>query len=299
MSITAERPATRSADVDLVATRRPIIVGVDSSPASTGATEWAAAEAASRHVPLHIVHTWTWQHLAPWSTSADRMVKGDLHRAGQKLVNHCRSLARKVDDLEVTTEVREGPAGRVLIDLSRGAGLIVVGTRHLGPMGRAVLGSASGALVARAECPTVVVSTHSRVVTTPASAVVVGLAATPEDKQVLEFAFDYAQRHELPLQALFCWYTGNLPMNQMRIPERAGAWLSESLAGWREEYPDVQVGATVREVPPVAGLVNAAGPHNLIVVGRRARKTRAGAHLGSVSLGILHHATGSVAVVPS
>jgi nucleotide-binding universal stress UspA family protein len=74
--------------------------------------------------------------------------------------------------------------------------------------------------------------------------------------------------------------------------------LSEALAGWRERYPDVDVhGAVIRD-HAVAGLVSESTAERLLVVGSRGRHALAGTLLGSVSQGVLHHATCPVAVVP-
>jgi nucleotide-binding universal stress UspA family protein len=285
--------------VGLAASGGQIIVGIDSSPASNTAVDWAAAEADSRHASLHLVHTWSWQHLAPWSTEADRMVVSDLEHAGRNMVNHARAVARRAyPGLEVTTEVCEGPAARVLNELGREAAMIVVGTHHLHPLGRTVLGSASSGVVAHSTCPVVVVSKAPRAAAST-NEVVVGIAATPDDQRVLAFAFEYARRHGMPLRAVFAWHPDGLADTHLRPPDRALRWLGESLAGWRIEYPDVEVEAVVRRGHPVVVLVEAARAQDLIVLGRRAHHVHAGMQLGSVSLGVLHHATSSVAVVPA
>ena len=56
--------------------------------------------------------------------------------------------------------------------------------------------------------------------------------------------------------------------------------------------------AVIRE-HPVAGLVLASAAQYLLVVGSRGRHALAGILLGSVSQGVLHHATCPVAIVPT
>jgi hypothetical protein len=119
---------------------------------------------------------------------------------------------------------------------------------------------------------------------------------------VLRFAFEYAAAHRLSLHAVLCWHPD--PLHEMAwrgqpaAPERVRAWLSESLAGWREKYPDVNVVAAVEREHPVPGLVGAATAQHLLVVGTRGHHALVGTLLGSVSQGVLHHATCPVAVVP-
>jgi nucleotide-binding universal stress UspA family protein len=54
--------------------------------------------------------------------------------------------------------------------------------------------------------------------------------------------------------------------------------------------------AVIRE-HPVAGLVDASTAQHLLVVGSRGRHALTGTLLGSVSQGVLHHATCPVAVI--
>lgn len=280
-------------------TTRAVVVGVDSTPSSLVAVEWAAAEAVARKASLHIVHSWVWPHLAPWLTSADRAMKDDLAQAGESLLSSYRIAARDAGATEITSEVREGAPREVLSALSKQAQLLVVGSHHLGGLARTVLGSTSRAVAGDASCPTIVV-TGRRGAPRRVERLVVGVSTAPSDEPVLQFAFDYAQQRGLPIHALFCWDMGDLSLPQLPIPQSSRAWLSEAMAGWRGMYPDVPVQGSVWAANPVAGLLDAAGDDALIVVGRRAhRSALLGAHLGAVGLGVVHHAECAVAIVPN
>jgi len=102
---------------------------------------------------------------------------------------------------------------------------------------------------------------------------------------------------------VLCWHPDLLATMKWRpsppAPERADEWLSEALAGWREQYPDVTVHPEVIRDHPVAGLVLASSAQYLLVVGTTGHNALPGALLGSVSQGVLHHATCPVAVVPT
>jgi nucleotide-binding universal stress UspA family protein len=275
------------------------VVGVDSTPTSHAAVEWAVAEAVARKAPLHIVHSWVWPHLAPWLTSADREMHDDLARAGETLISSYRIAARNAGATEITSEVREGAPREVLSALSKQAQLLVVGSRHLGGLARTVLGSTSRAVAGESSCPTIVV-TGSSGAPRRAGRLIVGISTAPSDEPVLQFAFDYAQDHGLPIHALFCWDTDDTPLPRLPIPQSTRAWLGESIAGWRGRFPDVPVQASVRVAQPVAGLLDAADDDAMIVVGRRAhRPPLLGSHLGAVGLGVVHHAGCAVAIVPN
>jgi nucleotide-binding universal stress UspA family protein len=73
--------------------------------------------------------------------------------------------------------------------------------------------------------------------------------------------------------------------------------LAESVAGWSEKYPDVHVERKVVRRHPVVALVEESASASLVVVGCRGQGTLRSMALGSVSHGVLHHASGPVAVV--
>jgi nucleotide-binding universal stress UspA family protein len=73
--------------------------------------------------------------------------------------------------------------------------------------------------------------------------------------------------------------------------------LAESMAGWSEKYPDVQVEYQILPGHPVQALVIGAATSSLLVVGSRGRGSLRSLLLGSVSHGVLHHTRGPVAVV--
>ena len=73
--------------------------------------------------------------------------------------------------------------------------------------------------------------------------------------------------------------------------------LAESMAGWQEKFPDVSVEHLVVLGHPVPTLVSRSTQARLLVVGSRGHSALRSLVLGSVSHGVLHHATGPVAVV--
>lgn len=103
-------------------------------------------------------------------------------------------------------------------------------------------------------------------------------------------------------RSVLCWRRDPLAEMLWRgspaAPERADELLAEALAGYRADYPDVQVQAGVMRDRAADALVGAAAGQNLLVVRSRGRSALSAAMLGSVSQAVLHHATCPVAVVP-
>jgi nucleotide-binding universal stress UspA family protein len=275
---------------------RPVVAGVDSSSANAGAVDWAAREAAARHARLTLVHTWEWAGVPAWGTDYDLTTKKELEREGSRILARAKERAVAAGAPEVRIEIRRGHAPDVLIDLTADAALLVVGSRHPSALARGVFGAVSTSVVSESKCPVVVLSGPPGMLAERPQ-VVVGLAGVAHDEDLLGFGFDYARRHALPLRAIFCW---NPMFGDLRLPppDIAKLRLAESIAGWREQFPEVETHLVARRGDPVDVLVNTSASQALVVVGRRSQRMRFGAVLGSTSLGVVHHATCPVAVIP-
>lgn len=283
----------------------PIVVGVDDTVESATAVRWAIAEARSLKLPVRLVHAYS---LPPGYPPSWYPKAGEYDMSG--IVAYAKGVVQQVlgdaeplaVDVDLTGEAVEGRSARVLLAESVDATLVVLGSRRLGALAGALLGSVSSAVAARASCPVVVVRGPGGEPDHPAP-VVVGVddERTPDD--VLEFAFEYASRHGLPVRAVLCWNPHPI-VRAHRLEsvsdeefERAQAALSAAVSGWSGKYPTVDVEKRVVEGQPTATLVTLAADADLLVVGARGRHALTGTLLGSVSQGVLHHAHCPVAVV--
>jgi nucleotide-binding universal stress UspA family protein len=137
-----------------------IVVGVDGSPASRTALEWAGDEAVKHGSDL-VVFT-AWLPIAPplAGTSSTLPTHGVIHpgeSAKEQLMETIRDVLGEDPPVLVQPQVKEGNAAKLLIDLSEDADLIVVGARgHDGFTGM-LLGSVSQHVAAHAKCTVVVV----------------------------------------------------------------------------------------------------------------------------------------------
>jgi nucleotide-binding universal stress UspA family protein len=283
----------------------PIVVGVDGSPGAESALAWALEEARASDTAVRLVYAFGRD-----LTYAAMTVYGNLpvpelphvQAVARKLLADAEARAAELaPDVPVTTHASDDDAKEVLLAESRTASMVVLGSRHLGAIGSAVLGSVGAAVSARAGCPVVVVRGPAGLVAERA-AVVVGIDVRDYCEPALEFAFQYAERRSVPLDAVLCWHPDLLAEMMWRpeppAPTRVEVWLSEALAGWREKFPGVEVHTSVIRDHAVAGLVAASTAQHLLVVASHGRHALTGTLLGSVSQGVLHHATCPVAVVP-
>jgi nucleotide-binding universal stress UspA family protein len=292
---------------------RPVTVGFDGSRESLAAVEWAAKEAGLRRLPLRLLHVWD--------------IEPDVHTPliGPDTRRHWtehipRTAAERVredhPELHVDTTQRCGNPAEILAEAAQESELLVVGSRGLGAFIGFMVGSVALSVVARSEQPVVLVRaaepprTAPGAATAPAPAdgrVVLGVDLAHPCDEVLDFAFAHADRHGIPLHVVHSW---NFPPVYTPEPTAAVVALQDEVAAakegaftdvveqWQHKYPDVVVTRECRLGHPVPDLVEAARGAGLVVVGRRSRRSRFGAHIGSVAHAVLHHCTVPVAVVP-
>ncbi|MET7426327.1 universal stress protein [Dactylosporangium sp. NPDC005555] len=136
-----------------------VVVGVDGSPESLSAVEWAASDAARRHRRLHIVHAYAWpvvyQPLGTHRTAAlDKLVREAATTIVDDAVARARSVAPQVP---VTTAKPFQLAAAALLGAAERADVVVVGSRGRGGFTGLLLGSVSQAMIHHASCPVAVV----------------------------------------------------------------------------------------------------------------------------------------------
>jgi len=141
---------------DTIGTAPRTVVGVDGSPAASAALEWAAGQAESTGATVVAVATWSW----PRGFGQTVLIPNDYDPAADAEV----LVRTAVDDVRarhpgVTFEssVVEGRAADVLVEASRGADLLAVGSRGHGEVAGLLLGSVSEHCATHAHSPVLVV----------------------------------------------------------------------------------------------------------------------------------------------
>lgn len=281
-----------------------IVVGIDDSMNSDAALEWAVAEGTRRNLPLHLFSAgirefptgesmYMGAQMATFTAEALASIDARLEAAAA----HARELSPQ---LHVTTGRAVDAAAANLVELSSHADSVVLGRSGHGPVAGFVLGSVALQVVTHAQCPVVVVHPSSKD-DADARGVVVGIDGSGASETALGWAFEQASLRGAPLDVVHAWWTtshGGLTQpiidNQVN-EERLG--LSEALVGWSEKYPDVKVSTHLPLGPAALTLVEAAKNAELLVVGSRGLGGFRSLLLGSVSQGVLHHATCTVAIV--
>ncbi|WP_274526454.1 universal stress protein [Micromonospora alfalfae] len=125
----------------------PVAVGVDGSEPSLVALGFAVERAAQRRTPLRVLHAWT-----PGPGGAAGVP--DERAAVEQALEPWR---RTFPELAVTVDLVPTSPAAMLIEASRDARLIVVGSRGRGGLAGMLLGSVSQQLIQHANCPVAVV----------------------------------------------------------------------------------------------------------------------------------------------
>lgn len=294
------------------ATKGHVVVGYDGTPSAGAALERAAAEAVGRGVPLTVLHATDVAKLiggpvgfAPWVPDEAEETTRAL---ADEAVARVRALA---PDLEVTTLTPNGPAAGALVEASRGAELVVMGSRGHRPLAGALLGSVAQTVSEHAHAPVMIVREGRTTVPGPDAPVVVGVDDSGSEDAV-RFAAAAAARAKAPLIVACVWKPGPVDPWETAYwtharpgdePEAAAYLAAEDAARTAaktaaELYPGLEV--SERAVPGHAvapTLADESKEAGLLVVGARGRGGFAGLRLGSVGRAAIHVAPCAVVVV--
>ena len=276
-----------------------ILVGVDGSPYSDAAVRWAVDEAVTRNLQLGIVHVISpliggWSGVGMCGAPLPEDIGQWLQDEAQHLIEDAVRIAHDSaagTALRISTEIPFAPVVPTLIDLSKQAQMIVVGSRGQGALRRTLLGSVSTALIHHAHCPVAVV--HGLVSPEHRDApVVVGVDGSPASERATALAFEEASLRHAELVALHAWSDAEWPevgaIDWSAVSADADETLAERLAGWQERYPDVVVRRLVVRDHPAANLLAQSESAQLVVLGSHGRGGFAGMLLGSVGSAVVH-----------
>jgi nucleotide-binding universal stress UspA family protein len=133
----------------------PIVVGFDGSESSIGAFNWAARQAEMTKSPLVAVTSWHW----PMSFGYPMPVPPDYDPSQEaaKILEQAAAKERtEHPGVDIKTTVVEGNPSMALIEVSKDAQLLVVGSRGHREFTGMLLGSVSQHCVTEAHCPVLV-----------------------------------------------------------------------------------------------------------------------------------------------
>ncbi len=273
---------------------RPVLVGVDGSPPSVAAAEFAAAFAQRRHAPLRLVHAYQrllygYDIIGLPLDIGDEQLRQVLQGSMADLAERLRTEYPDLPAVDVH-QVFRLPAG-LLIEESGSALVTVVGCRGVGGFSELLLGSVSSQVAAHACGSVIVVRPQHPYRKGEQRPVLVGFDGSPAAKLALDFAAVEAVHRKAQLIVAHV-YSGSGEEAKQLLVDAVEPWASQYTGGPIELRP-------IYSPNPDYALIEASRNVDLTVVGSRGRGGFLGLALGSVSRTLVHHAYGPVAVIHS
>jgi nucleotide-binding universal stress UspA family protein len=138
-----------------------IVVGIDGSPNSERALDWAMKQAAALHtsltaVAVHEVPKSYWGNM-PVVGPADAALVDQLRESAEQMTHEAEGRLGDAKPASVTVRAVSGFAVQELVDASQDADMLVVGSRGGGGFAHLLVGSVSSQVIQNAACPVVTV----------------------------------------------------------------------------------------------------------------------------------------------
>jgi nucleotide-binding universal stress UspA family protein len=277
-----------------------VVVGVDGSPSSIAAVEWAAQQATLEHRPLALLHTFHvegiyWLPAMGYDPGEIRQL---MREDGGRLLDAAEKRVGEIaPEVEVWRVHGDADARTALIAASHQASMVVLGSRGRGPVASTFLGSVSVTVLRHATCPVVVRRPeHDHV----SAGVLVGTDLSESSRPVLEYAYRLAALRHLPLTVLvehepsLFLHAEDVEAIDRMPRERVAQWMTEL----HSKFPDVRVTEEESVEPLVKGLVRKGTEKDVVVVGGHGTTALAAALRRSAAVTVVETVLSTVVVVP-
>jgi len=293
---------------------RPVVAGVDYSDLSVAAVSFAAGQASRRGVGLRLVNGFVSGPPGESRSGPPYDENEMLIQAEERLFEATVGVRSRFPGLPVSAKVVAGSGGKVLVEESGSAALVVVGARGREGFPGLLLGSVAAQVSQHAQGPVIVVRRpRPEGEVMGSGCVLVGVDGSASSDDALAFGFDEAAARGARLVAVHVWSVPTVSARsvgtvwsphprkaQGQLREIAEGVLTEALSGWQDKYQQVSVDrCTTHGDQPARTLLEVAVRcgAELIVVGARDRTGSPAVVIGSVSQAVVTHARTSVAVV--
>jgi nucleotide-binding universal stress UspA family protein len=244
----------------------PVVVGIDGSLAAVRAAQWAVDEVAGSDIPLRLLYI-----REPNRTASARENQQALATAEEAVYDACSAINAMGKPVKVEMDVLEGHPVPELIHASDSTGLLCVGATGSARPSGAGFGSTAAELARSAHCSVAIIRGENSVSVTEGRSIVARIDGSPADDDVLQLAFQEAQRREAPLVLVTAWRSGFDDLQSDRViadhDRRAHALLDHYMADWMPRYPEVEVRTVVAYGMFLNYLAEHAKTIQLVVVG--------------------------------
>jgi nucleotide-binding universal stress UspA family protein len=276
-----------------------VVVGIDGSRASVNAALWAVDEAVSRDIPLHLVYAIESSDEAcpDPQTAAHELATAEI------AVRYAFTAVESTEmPVKIEVEILQGRSPRrALLEASRTAAMICVGSMGLKHATAGRAGSTAAAVADSAHCPVAVIRGYDPRPAQPGW-VVAEVDGSFASSCVLQRGLDEARLRNAPLRVLTSWQSRFTDIHDSHAVadgnRLAKAELDRRLAGWRKRYPDLDIRPVVAHGTTLTYLASNAKSIQLVVVGRE-RAHGVGGIIGPLGHAALHDTDCSLLVCES
>ncbi len=289
-----------------------VVVGVDDSAGARAAVAWALPEAVARGADVQLVATFPIDYYwaAPYMLEPTQLeeIRRDVARRARRVLDEVvaelvAAGSHGVAELTVEVLVEAGSPALELVERSRGAALLVVGSRGRGAVRSLLLGSVALHCTGHAHCPVVVVPAGAVLADRSVrSRVVVGVDGSPVSAAGLLAAIAQAGRTDADVEVVAAydsidtWTPESLPprstaeLHGLAVASAERMLTEVRQAAAEQNLPEVPLTLTVVAGRAGGVLVDRAAGARLLVVGTHGAGQLKGLVLGSVALHCVLHA---------
>ena len=221
------RPANQEMGLGMWNASAPVVIGVDGSDAAIDAAIWAIDEAVSRDVPLRIVHV---THIEEQRAATDDDFRLDVQYAEASVRAATAAVEATGTQVKIETEVLWGTVKTVLIDESRNATMICLGSMGIGAIAGKLLGSTAATLAKESHCPVAIIRAPHRPHAGRTGWIVAVVENRADNESGIEYAMAEARLRKAPVLAVGVW--------QEELREDI---LNRLVDAWKQLFPDVHV----------------------------------------------------------
>ena len=163
------------------------------------------------------------------------------------------------EPVKVETDLVHGSPASALIDESRHAAMICIGSVGIGQLARKVIGSTADAVAQNAHCPVAIIRTDREAGESHSGSIAVVVDDSPGNDAVLEHGFREARLRKAPILAMGVWRWGFGEIPYRQLDHRLGRWVTQ--------YREVHVRPAAARRGAAEFLTGTEEPMQLAVVG--------------------------------
>lgn len=273
------------------ASHRVIIVGVDDSAEAEAAAQWAVREAELRRDDVLLVHAYDVSSLPP-GARAESFARGRQDR--KALLDKVAGTLTVPPSMHLDQLIEMDDPGFLLPRLSAKGELTVLGQDHPALSGQMPLGHVANTVASMSSHPVVAVPRGWTPRSGDQRPIAVAIDGRHPSSSTLGYAFTEASLHQAPMLVVHSAPLGELASGEPDIQLN----VAEILAGWKTDYPDIDVDTLLLAGPPRETVAMVSAEAQLLVVGVPYRGREWTRWIRSVARAVLGRSACPVAVIP-